>query len=72
MTTMKENKAFYTVLAILISVLAWFGQANYNKLLTIEKELITIKVELVKIQSETLTRDDVIDIVKSELAKLKK
>lgn len=69
---MKENKAFYTCLAILIAVLGWFGQANYNKLLSIEKELITIKVELAKIQTETLTREDVVAIVKDELAKVRK
>ena len=67
-----QNKAFYTVLSILVAVLGWFGQQAYFKLVDIEKELVTVKLELVKLQSEMITRDDVISIVKNELAKVRK
>lgn len=67
-----QNKAFYTVLSILVAVLGWFGQQAYFKLVDIEKEIVSVKLELVKVQAEMITRDDVISIVKSELAKEKK
>ena len=67
-----QNKAFYTVLSILVAVLGWFGQQAYFKLVDIEKEIVSVKLELVKVQSEMMTRDDVVEIVKSEIAKVRK
>ena len=65
------TKAFYTVLSVLFAILGWIGQQTYFKLVDVEKELVTVKIELVKIQSEMITRDDVLEIVKNELAKQK-
>ena len=63
------NKAFYTVLSILVAVLGWFGQQAYFKLVDIEKEIVSVKLELVKVQAEMITREEVVSIVHNELVK---
>lgn len=64
---MKDNKMLYTVIGITVALLGYFGSIQYNKLTEIEKELISLKIEVVKIQTQMIDRDEVIKIVRQEL-----
>ena len=64
---MKDNKLLYTVIGITVALLGYFGSIQYNKLTEIEKELISLKIEVVKIQTQMIDRDEVIKIVRQEL-----
>ena len=67
------NRYFFHVFAglfsILIAVVGWIWTTCYTKLVTIEKELISIKVELVQMQSNVLTREDVNEMIDTALLK---
>ena len=65
------NKILYFVLSAFLAVLAWIWQVSFAKMSQIEKELVEIKIELVKVQGAIISRDDVLEIVRSELAKQK-
>ena len=64
---MKDNKLLYTVIGVVVALLGYFGSIQYNKLTEIEKELISLKIEVVKIQTQMIDRDEVIKIVRQEL-----
>ena len=64
---MKDNKLLYTVIGITVALLGYFGSIQYNKLTEIEKELISLKIDVVKIQTQMIDRDEVIKIVRQEL-----
>lgn len=66
---MKDNKILYTVLSILVAVLGWFGTIAYGKLTEIEKSLLELKIEVVRMQTSMIDRDMVIQIVHDELEK---
>ena len=66
---MKDNKMFYTVLSILVAIMGWFGTVAYGKLTEIEKSLLELKIEVVKMQTTMIDRDMVVQIVSDELAK---
>lgn len=66
---MKDNKMFYTVLSILVAIMGWFGTVAYGKLTEIEKSLLELKIEVVKMQTTMIDRDMVVQIVNDELAK---
>ena len=67
------NRYFFHVFAglfsILIAVVGLIWTTCYTKLVTIEKELISIKVELVQMQSNVLTREDVNEMIDTALLK---
>lgn len=67
------NRYFFHVFAalfsILIAVVGWIWTTCYTKLVTIEKELVSIKVELVQMQSNVLTREEVNEMIDTALLK---
>ena len=66
---MKDNKLLYTVIGIVVALLGYFGQLQYSKLSEIEKSLLELKIEVVKMQTTMIDREAVIQIVHDELAK---
>lgn len=66
---MEKNKLLTVVVSILIALLGYFGQLQYSKLSEIEKSLLELKIEVVKMQTTMIDRDMVIQIVHDELEK---
>jgi len=66
---MKDNKMLYTVIGVVVALLGYFGSLQYNKLTEIEKSLLELKIEVVKMQTTMIDRDMVVQIVSDELAK---
>lgn len=66
---MEKNKLLTVVVSILIALLGYFGQLQYSKLSEIEKSLLELKIEVVKMQTSMIDRDAVIQIINDELAK---
>jgi len=64
-----DKKILTTVLSILIAVLGWVWTVVYMKLVTMEKELISIKISLVEVQKDLLSKEDVKELIEIELAK---
>ena len=56
-----------TLIGVLLAIMSYFGKVTVGQLLTIQKDLAGIKLELVKIQSSMLDKDAVKDIVRVEL-----
>jgi hypothetical protein len=52
---------------ILLALLVWLGKQAAVQLLSIQKELAAINVQLAEVRKDMLTKDDVRDIVKVEL-----
>ena len=66
-----NTKITITLVTILCGVLGWFGNVQYTKLSEIEKSLVEVKLEMVKIQATMMDREAVVAIVEQELAKHK-
>ena len=66
---MKDNKLLYTVIGVVVALLGYFGQLQINKLTEIEKSLLELKIEVVKMQTNMIDRDMVVQIVTDELLK---
>jgi len=66
---MKDNKMLYTVIGVVVALLGYFGSLQYNKLTEIEKSLLELKIEVVKMQTTMIDRDMVVQIVNDELLK---
>ena len=64
-----EKKVLTTILGILIAVLGWIWTTTYLKLVSMEKELVSIKISLVEVQKDILGKDDVKELIELELAK---
>lgn len=66
---MKINWQFVSrvLVGILLAIMSYFGKVSVGQLLTIQKDLASIKLELVKIQASMLDKDAVREIVKIEL-----
>ena len=56
-----------TLIGVLLAIMSYFGKVAVGQLLTIQKDLASIKLELVKIQASMLDKDAVKDIVRVEL-----
>lgn len=63
------TKLTYWILGLLMAVLGWIWSTNYAKLADIEKSLIAIQLDLVKIQAQMIDREEVKRIVEDELLK---
>ena len=63
-----QQKALYTVLGLLVTLLGWFGSANYNKLMEIEHSLAELKIEVARLQMGIIDEHMVREIAK-EIAK---
>lgn len=55
------------LVGVLLAIMSYFGKVAVGQLLTIQKDLAGIKLELVKIQASMLDKDAVKDIVRVEL-----
>lgn len=66
---MKINWQLVTrvLVGILLAIMSYFGKVAVAQLLEIQRDLASIKLELVKIQSSMLDKDAVKDIVRVEL-----
>lgn len=64
-----DKKILTTVLSILIAVLGWVWTVVYMKLVNMEKELISIKISLVEVQKDLLSKDDVRELIDIELTR---
>ena len=63
-----QQKALYTVLGLLVTLLGWLGSVNYSKLMEIEHSLAELKVDVVKLQAGIIDEHMVREIAK-EIAK---
>ena len=66
---MKINWQLVTrvLVGILLAIMSYLGKVAVGQLLAIQRDLASIKLELVKIQSSMLDKDAVRDIVRVEL-----
>ena len=55
------------LIGILLAIMSYLGKVAVVQLLAIQKDLASIKLELVKIQASMLDKDAVRDIVRVEL-----
>ena len=55
------------LVGILLTIMSYFGKVAIVQLLEIQKDLSSIKLELVKIQSSMLDKDAVRELVRLEL-----
>ena len=56
-------------LSILLAVLGWLGATSYGKLVEIDRSLYELKIEVAKVQVQMLTRDDVREMIRNEIAR---
>ena len=61
------NKLTYWVAGILIAVLGSIWASQYSKLVEIEKSLLDLKIEMVKVQTQMIDRDEVKAIIEESL-----
>ena len=71
---MENNHITYKVLftiigTLLIAVLGFISTAQITKLEEIQKDLITVKLQITEIQAQMLTRNDVRLMIKDEVEK---
>lgn len=66
--------SFYKIFAtILLGIVGFFGVSIYNNMLTIQKELVDIKMQLTKIEtSHYMTKLEVIEIIEKYILKYHK
>jgi len=64
-----STKITYTILSLLFAVMGWVWITSFNKLTEIEKSLMEVKLELVKIQATMIDREEVVRIVKEQMKK---
>ena len=62
-----QQKALYTVIGLLVTILGWLGSVNYAKLMEIEHSLAELKLEVTKLQMSILTEEKVKEIAKGVL-----
>lgn len=63
------TKLTYWILGLLMAVLGWVYAGNYAKLADIEKSLIAIQLDLVKIQAQMMDREAVKELIRDEFEK---
>lgn len=66
---MNNNKAMTLFVTILLGMLGWIWTATYSRLTSMEKELVSIKLSLVEMQSQIVDEQRVREIVEHELLK---
>lgn len=64
-----QNITYKVMFGILIVIVGFFAIQQLNKLTEIEKSIIMIQKDIVKIQSSILTRNEVKEIVRDEIVK---
>jgi hypothetical protein len=64
-----EKKILTVVVSILIGLLGWLGTIQFNKMAEISKDLVALRLEIVQLQKDILTKDDVKEMIETELIK---
>lgn len=64
-----EKKILTVVVSILIGLLGWIGTIQFNKMSEISKDLIALRLEIVQLQKDILTKEDVKEMIETELLK---
>jgi hypothetical protein len=64
-----EKKILTVVVSILIALLGWLGTIQFNKMAEISKDLVALRLEIVQLQKDILTKDDVKEMIETELIK---
>lgn len=63
------TKLTYWILGLLMAILGWVWASQYSKLVEIEKSLLDLKIEVVKMQSQMIDRPEVEKICEDILLK---
>ena len=63
------NKLTYWILGLLMAVLGWVWTTQYAKLCAIQEQLLTIQIDITRLQSEMMNEARVREIVEHELLK---
>lgn len=69
------SSSFYKIFAsifgtILVGIISFFGASIYNNMVTIQKELVDIKMQLAKIEtSHYMTKLEVIEVLEKYISK---
>lgn len=64
-----EKRILTVVVTILIGLLGWLGSLQYQKLSEISRDLIALKLEVVQLQKDILSKEDVKEMIENELIK---
>ena len=64
-----EKRILSVVVTILIGLLGWLGSIQYAKLTEISRDIIALKLEVVQLQKDILTKEDVKEMISTELLK---
>ena len=64
-----EKKILTAVVSILIGLLGWLGTIQYNKMSEISRDLIALRLEIVQLQNDVLTKETVKEMIETELLK---
>lgn len=64
-----EKRILTVVVTILIGLLGWLGSIQYAKLTEISRDIISLKLEVVQLQKDILTKEDVREMIQTEIIK---
>ena len=64
-----EKRILTVCVTILIGLLGWLGSLQYQKLSEISRDLIALKLEVVQLQKDILSKDDIREMIENELIK---
>jgi hypothetical protein len=64
-----EKKILSVVVGILIALLGWLGGLQIQKMAEISRDLIALRLEIVQLQKDILTKEDVKEMIETELLK---
>lgn len=64
-----EKRILTVVVTILIGLLGWLGSIQYAKLTEISRDIIALKLEVVQLQKDILTKEDVKEMIQTEIIK---
>ena len=64
-----EKRILSVVVTILIGLLGWLGSLQMQKLTEISRDIIALKLEVVQLQKDILTKEDVKEMIQTEIIK---
>ena len=64
-----EKKILTVVVSILIGLLGWLGSLQATRMAEISKDLVALRLEIVQLQKDILTKEDVKEMIQTELLK---
>lgn len=66
---MQNNKILYVLLSIIIAIVGWTWTSTVSKLAEVEKGLMDIKLELVRINATMVSAEDVEQMIEREFSR---